>query len=165
MEEAISGCKKQFSVNVPGKPKADTIILNIPAGTSDNTNMKLRGRGRPGPNGQNGDLNINIRIEPHEYFKLKDSDIIIEVAVTFTEAVFGAKVLIPTPDGKKIRISIPQGCKNESRLTIKGKGLIKNGIKGNLIAIIKIDVPTNLTDKQTNVLKKYAKIEEKGVRP
>lgn len=165
LEEAVLGCKKNFTIKIPGKSKADSLSLKVPAGCMSGTKMRLKGQGKQKPNGDSGDLIVAINIEPHDYFEVDEKNILINVPVTFTEAALGEKIEIPTPDGKKIRIKIPAGTKCGAKLTIKGAGLKpSNKTPGNLIVKINIEVPKKLDKKQEKALKDYAKVENKEVR-
>lgn len=160
-EEAFEGCKKKFSVRIPGKDKADSLSLKIPAGCQDGTKMRLKGQGKPNGAGGNGDLIVVIHVLPHQHFIMDGKNVSLKVPVTFCEAALGAKIEIPTPEGKKIRISIPSGTKNGAKLTIKGKGVAGTG---NLIANLELIVPKKMDGKQKKALENYSKIEDKGVR-
>ena len=121
-DEAFNGGEEQFSVRIPGKNKPDSISLNVPAGCSDGTKLRLKGQGKPNPSGAAGDLIVEIHILPHSYFSMDGKNVIVDVPVTYSEAVLGEKVEVPTPDGKKIRIRVPKGTQSGAKLTIKGKG-------------------------------------------
>lgn len=164
-DEAFNGCKKQFSVRVPGKQRAESLALKIPKGCKEGTKLRLKGQGKPDPFGGSGDLICVIHIDKHPYFEMDGKDVVVNVSVTFSEAALGEKVEIPTPDGKRLRIRVPKGTQNGSKLTIKGKGVVKqNGEHGNLIAKINVVVPEKLSRTQEKKLKEYAKVENKEVR-
>ena len=165
-DEAFSGTKKNFSVKVPGKSNADSITLKIPEGCGEGTKLRLKGQGKPNPMGGNGDLICEIHILPHKYFSLDGKNVIVDVPVTLSEAALGEKVEVPTPDGKKLRIKVPKGCQSGTKLTVKGKGAKKRGGGfGDLIAQINVVVPKTLDKKQEKIMKEYAEVEDKGVRP
>lgn len=165
-EEAYRGTKTTFTVKVPGHKKSSSISLNIPSGCAEGTKLKLKGQGKPLPTGGNGDLIIEVHIKPHEYFEVDGKNVVVNVPVTFSEAVLGEKVEIPTPDGKRVRIKVPKGAQNGTKLTIKGKGMPKKlGNYGNLIAKINVVIPDDLSKAQLSKLKAYSKVESKEVRP
>ena len=165
-EEAFHGTKKNFSVRIPGKPKADSISLKIPEGCSEGAKLRLKGQGKPNPMGGNGDLICEIHIEPHRFFQLVGKNVEVKVPVTACEAALGDKVEVPTPDGKKLRIRVPKGTQSGTKLTVKGKGARKrNGSFGDLIVKIEVVVPKKLTKEQEKKLKAYSVVEDKGVRP
>lgn len=161
----MNGCNKRFRVNIAGKGKADTLNLKIPAGTLDGSKMRLKGQGKPLSNGTNGDLIVEIHVDNDDRFKLDNADVIMDVPVTFCEACFGTKIEIVCPQGDRVRIKIPEACKNGTKLTIKDRGFKKkNGGFGKLIAVINVEVPKKLNSKQKKALKAYEKLEEKEVR-
>lgn len=165
-DEAYNGAKKKFSIQIPGKNGIDSISLKLPQGCADGSKLKLKGRGKPAPDGTFGNLIIEVHVLPHKYFSFDEKDIILNLPITFSEATLGTKVEIPTPDGKKLRVRIPKGTQNGSKLTIKGAGAHKkNGTKGNLIAVVEIAIPKDLNKKQKSILEKYSDVEDKGVRP
>ena len=165
-EEAFHGTKKNFSVRIPGKPKADSISLKIPEGCSEGAKLRLKGQGKPNPMGGNGDLICEIHIEPHRFFQLVGKNVEVKVPVTACEAALGDKVEVPTPDGKKLRIKVPAGTQSGTKLTVKGKGAKKRGGGfGDLIVKIEVVVPKKLTKEQEKKLKAYSEVEDKGVRP
>lgn len=165
-DEACAGGTKKFKVRIPGKPKADSISLKIPAGCAEGTKLRLKGQGKNSPLGENGDLIVEVHIQPHEYFSMEGNNVIVRVPVTVCEASLGDKVEVPTPDGKRIRIKVPSGTQSGTMLTVKGKGAKKrNGSFGDLIVKIEVVVPKKLTKEQEKKLKAYSKVEDKGVRP
>lgn len=163
--EAICGCKKTFTVNTPGKSKPETITLKIPAGTADGTKMKLKGRGQIGFDGSKGNLILVIKVDSDGTFRMDSSDVLINVPITISEAVLGSKIEIPTPQGERIRINVPSGCKHGAKLKIKAKGAKKrNGEMGDLVAVLNIEVPNTLNAQQRSAMKAYGSVENKGVR-
>ena len=165
-EEAFHGAKKNFSVRIPGRPKADSISLKIPEGCPEGAKLRLKGQGKPSPYGGNGDLICEIHISPHRFFQLVGKNVEVKVPVTFCEASLGDKVEVPTPDGKKLRIKVPAGTQSGTKLTVKGKGAKKRGGSfGDLIVKIEVVVPKKLTKEQEKKLKAYSEVEDKGVRP
>ena len=164
--EAFMGCKKKFSVRIPGRPKAESISLKIPEGCPEGAKLRLKGQGKPNPMGGNGDLICEIHIASHPYFQLDGKNVIVNVPVTACEATLGDKIEVPTPDVKKLRIKVPAGTQNGTKLTVKGKGARKrNGSFGDLIVMIEVVIPNKLNKKQEKKLKEYSAVEDKGVRP
>lgn len=153
-------------MRIPGKVKADSISLKIPESCPEGAKLRLKGQGKPSPFGGNGDLICEIHIKPHPYFCLDGKNVIVKVPVTLCEAALGDKIEIPTPAGAKLRIKVPKGTQNGTKLTIKGKGAKKrNGGFGDLIAEIEVVIPKELNRKQEKKLKEYSDVENKEVRP
>ncbi|MDO5329366.1 MAG: DnaJ domain-containing protein [Coriobacteriia bacterium] len=143
VEEAYSGANKKFSISGAG-----SISLKIPAKTKDGTKFRLKGQGQNG-----GDLIVITRVSPHPYFKIEDGNLIIDTPVTICEACLGGKIEVPTPDGKRVRINVPAGCKNGAKLKVK-----------DIYVRLNVVVPKKLNRKQKKVMEEYAKLEDKGVR-
>ena len=85
--------------------------------------MRFKGKGGPGENGgAAGDLLITTKIEPHPYYTRKGADVLMDVPVSVAEAALGASVVVPAPDGTKVRVRVPAGTQDDTVLTVKGKG-------------------------------------------
>jgi molecular chaperone DnaJ len=126
--------------------------VKIPAGAKDGTRIRLKGKGEAGMNGgPPGDLYVVTRVTPSETFKRRGSaDLEVELAVTYTEAALGANVEVPTPYGERLSVKVPAGSETGRLLKLKGHGApkLKGGGKGDLIARVKVTVPTKLSKKQ-----------------
>lgn len=130
--------------------KQRTITVNIPAGVDNGQMLNMQNEGNAGYNGgPNGNLILVFRVKPHPLFTRKGNDLFFELPITLTQAVFGDTVEIPTLD-KPVSIEIPAGTKNNTNIKIKGKGVkdLRRNVYGDIIAIIKIDVPKNIGLKQ-----------------
>lgn len=118
-----------------------TIDLKLPNGVEDGTKIRLAGKGHPGPAG-NGDAIVTISIAPHRFFRRDGSNIRLELPVTLREAVLGAKVKVPTPEGP-VMMTIPRGSSSGRVLRLKGRGFTgKNGSRGDELVTIEIDLPS-----------------------
>ena len=117
-----------------------TIDLKLPKGIEDGTKIRLGGQGQEGPGG-NGDAIITIEISPHRAFVRDGADIRLTLPVTLKEAVLGAKVKVPTPDGP-VMLSVPKGSSSGKSLRIKGRGFSdKDGKRGDQLVQLAIDLP------------------------
>lgn len=118
-----------------------SLNVKIPAGVSDGERIRLKGQGAPAQGvGTHGDLYLRIRLIPHPLFDIEGHNLILNLPVAPWEAALGAKITLPTLNGK-INLTIPPNSQSGQRLRIKGKGLIsKNGV-GDLFAILKIVNP------------------------
>lgn len=118
-----------------------TIDLKLPAGVETGTQMRLPGKGEPGPGG-NGDATVTIEIKPHAFFRRDGSDIRLDLPVTLVEAVSGAKVKVPTPDGP-VMMAVPAGSSSGRVLRLKERGFSrKDGTRGDLLVSLQIDLPS-----------------------
>jgi DnaJ-class molecular chaperone len=108
----------------------------------DGTRIRLAGRGEQGPAGA-GDAIITVALEPHRFFTRDCRDIRLTLPVTLQEAVLGAKVKVPTPDGA-VMLTVPKGSTSGKVLRIKGRGWSeKGGTRGDQLVTLAIDVPAN----------------------
>lgn len=171
-EEAFTGCEKNISVRTPGKPDATRITVPIPAGAVEGARVRIKSKGGEGTNGGDaGDLLITLKIQPHDYFSRSGSDVVIEVPVTVDEAALGAAVIVPAPDGSRLRVKVPAGSQEGAVITIPDKGApkVKAAGTGNLVITVHVVVPKTLTEAQRDALQAYraasAEATEKSVRP
>jgi len=119
-----------------------TIDLKLPKGVDDGTKIRLAGKGDPGPAG-NGDAIVTISIQPHSFFKRDGNDIRLNLPVTLKEAVLGAKVKVPTPEGP-VMMTIPKGSSSGRVLRLKGRGFTgKTGTRGDELVTMEIHIPAS----------------------
>ena len=148
--------------------KKRKLSVNIPRGVDDGTRIRLGGEGEAGENGgPSGDLYVFISINDNEFFKRSDADLLSEVPIDFVTAALGGQIEVPTPDGKKIRISIPEGCQNNRQFRLKGKGMpvLQTNRLGDLYVEIRVEIPTKLNEKQKRILKEFSEINKKNTSP
>ena len=144
------------------------LSVNIPQGVDDGTRIRLGGEGEAGENGgPSGDLYVFISVLPNEFFKRQDADLLCEIPVDFVLAALGGDIDVPSPDGKKLRISIPEGCQNERQFRLKGKGMpvLQSKRYGDLFVEIHVEIPKNLNKKQIALLKEFEKEASKNNSP
>ena len=124
-----------------------TLKVKIPVGVADGERIRLKGQGGVGQ-GQapNGDLYLHVRLVPHPLFDVEAHNLILSVPIAPWEAALGVKVTIPTLTGK-ISLNIKPNSQNGQKLRIKGKGLRRKTGSGDLIAVLKIVMPEESTDK------------------
>ena len=138
--------------------KRKTIKVNIPAGIDHGQTISLRGQGNAGKNGgPAGDLLITVMVQPHELFRRDGVDVFCEAPITFTQAVLGAELEIPTIDGK-VKYSIPEGTQTGTVFRLKGKGIpVLNGRgRGDQYVTVTIETPRNLNKEQKEALRKFS---------
>ena len=149
-EKACSTCR--------GKGVEKEVVtrkIKIPAGVETGQGLIVRDGGDAGENdGVYGDLYIFITVKEHEIFKRNGNDIYCEVPIGMTTAVLGGEVEVPTIDGKS-KIKIPEGTQNGKVFRLREKGINHSGRRGSEIITIKVETPTNLTDKQKKILEEF----------
>ena len=152
----IDGVKgTTIKVNLNGKE----VSVNIPAGVNDGQKIKLRGKGQASPNGgEAGDLIITCNIKPHPVFTRDGNNIRVSVPVTYTEAVLGATILVPTLGGEPVKLKVAPGTPNGRVLRVKGRGVVTNKHEGDLLATVEIAVPSHVSDKAKKALEAFEEL-------
>lgn len=118
-----------------------TIDLKLPKGVEDGTKIRLAGKGEAGPAG-NGDAIVTISIAAHPFYAREGNDIRLRLPVTLKEAVLGAKVKVPTPEGP-VMMTIPKGSSSGRVLRLKGRGFTaRGGARGDELVTVEIDIPS-----------------------
>ena len=117
-----------------------TVDLKLPNGVDSGTKIRLAGQGQPGPAG-NGDAIVTIEVAPHPFFTRDGKDIRLNLPISLKEAVLGAKVKAPTPEGP-VMLSVPKGASSGKVLRLKGRGFTdKSGKRGDQLVTLSIEVP------------------------
>ena len=138
--------------------KRKTIKVTIPAGIDHGQTISLRGQGNAGKNGgPAGDLLITVMVRPHELFRREGCDVFCEAPITFSQAVLGAKLKIPTIDDS-VEYSIPEGTQTGAVFRLRGKGIpVLNGRgRGDQYVTVVIETPRGLNREQKEALKKFS---------
>jgi molecular chaperone DnaJ len=134
------------------------IVAVVPPGVDERSQIRLSGEGEAGPlGGPRGDLYIALRIKPHEHFHRQDNDILYELPINIAQAALGAEVTIPTLEGEET-LEIQPGTQHGRTYRLRGKGvpyLRRNG-RGDQIVIVRVVVPTHLTEEQCELLEELA---------
>lgn len=134
--EAALGKDKEIEM-----PNGKILNMKIPPGTTDKTVLRLKGQGAPGVGGgANGDALIRVLIQPHPYFTRSGNDILMDVPITLKEAVLGAKITIPTLEGK-VSVKVPANSTTGSVLRLRGKGIKTKEKTGDLLVTVLVALP------------------------
>ena len=158
IEDAYYGLTKKIALRtVDGSMK--TFSVKVPSGIRNNEKIRLIGQGKEGQNGgKNGDLFIRINIENNEKFKLDGCDLKTDLFLTPWEAALGTKTQIDSID-EEVALYIPAGMQSGEKLTIPQKGYKDGkGARGNLIAEVKIMVPTKMKKEEKELFEKMSEI-------
>ncbi|MFC6669325.1 DnaJ C-terminal domain-containing protein [Marinobacterium aestuariivivens] len=149
LEDTLSEESKPISFEVPQVDASGHLVqkrrrlnVRIPAGVVDGERIRLKGQGAPGlQGGTPGDLYLRIRLVPHPLFDVEGHNLIITVPLTPWEAALGARIQVPTLNGR-IQLKIPPSSQTGQRLRIRGKGLPgRGGARGDLYAVLKVVMP------------------------
>jgi len=157
-------CESCGGVGVVTRPKK--VKLRIPAGVSDGSRLRFKGKGEPGQSGGTpGDLFVVTRVSKHPFFGRKNSDITLELPITFSEAALGTEVEIPTIDGR-VRLKIPAGTQSGKTFRLRGKGAprLKGKGNGDMLVTVRVSVPEKLNKKQRELIERLSQIEQKEIR-
>jgi molecular chaperone DnaJ len=133
--------------------------VSIPAGVDNGMQIRLPGEGQPGTNGgPNGNLFLAVDVRPHEYFKRKGEDIILDIDINIAQAVLGADIPVPTVDAKDETLTIPAGTQPGKVFNMRGRGVprIRQGGRGDQRVIVNVDIPKKLSAEQRELFEKLA---------
>ena len=150
------------------KQTSKKISVTIPKGVDDGTRIRLAGKGEAGNRGgTTGDLYLFINIVSHNLFKRSDENLFFEFPISVADAALGTTIEIPTIDGGKAKIKIPDGTQNGKQFRLKGKGMpfMRRGDYGDLYVQVKTEVPVYLNKKQRELLEQFRKIENEKSNP
>jgi len=161
LEEAYVGSSVEIEItnhkNISSKQN-----IRIPAGIKHGMTLRLAGAGHhhieelpP------GDLLVNIQITPHSIFTVVDYNLIMEEKISMIEAVFGKEIEVTTLAGKTLKLEIPKGTQPNHKIRLKGKGmpvLNRKDVFGDLYIIVNVEIPTNITQKQRDLLSEFNEV-------
>lgn len=147
LEDAHRGTT--INLDVTHEDGTRTLAVTVPAGVTDGQRLRLRGKGGPGRNGgPAGDIYLHITLAPHAVFRPDGHDLVFDLALAPWEAALGAEVEVPTLDGR-VLLTVPQGTQSGRKLRLRGRGMATgHGARGDLYAIVHIDVPATLTARE-----------------
>jgi molecular chaperone DnaJ len=155
-KEAVFGTTLELKLSTDGG-KPQTITARVPAGVNDGAKIRVKGKGAPGEAGP-GDLFILLHVKPHPVFSRKAENILLTLPVTFVEATLGADIKVPTLDGEEVTVRIAPGTPNGRTLRVKGRGIKKGSVTGDLLATIDVQVPQKIDGEASEALKKFAEV-------
>ncbi|MDX2240933.1 MAG: DnaJ C-terminal domain-containing protein [Leptolyngbyaceae cyanobacterium bins.302] len=150
LAEAFNGVQKRLQVG------NEVIDVRIPAGAKPNSKIRVRGKGRFSPyyTSQRGDLYLIVDIKPHSFFQFEGENLVCEVPIAPDEAVLGAQVEVPTPDGS-VTVNIPAGIRSGQSLRLRGKGWRSpKGDRSDQIVKVTIQPPKDLTPIERDLYEK-----------
>lgn len=139
--------------------KNKDIEVTIPAGVDTGNQLRISGKGEAGVNGgPNGDIYLEFYVRKHPIFERDDNDIYLDMPITITDAVLGAKIEVPTLYGT-VKVSVPAGSLSGDKLRIKGKGIadVNNGRKGDMYIVLNVITPKKLSRDQKKLFESLAK--------
>ncbi len=140
--------------------RPEKFTVRIPAGVRDRGRLRIPGKGITNGTGKKGDLHIRIHVQPHRFFRRDGDDIHLDVPITITEAALGARITVPTVDGKAT-LRIPRGTQSGQTMRLRNKGVKhpKGGGRGDQFVHIQIQVPKQLDERTRRLLEELRTLE------
>jgi len=142
--------------------KKKTVSLKIPAGVDNGARMRLSGEGEGGRrSGHPGDLYVFLYIESHDYFQREGLNIYLKLPISMTQASLGCKPSVPTVHGEE-KITIPAGTQSGQQFVMTGEGVdsLRGKKRGDMIVVVDVVIPANLSERQKELLEEFAELEE-----
>ena len=133
------------------------ILINIPAGINDGTQLRLWGQGQPGSGGgPSGDLIVKVNVGRHRFFERRGKDVYCKVPINIAQATLGSKIRVRTIDGR-VDLRIPPGTQSGTKFRLRGRGVEVNGTRGDQYVEVLVDVPKKMSEEQRRLMEKFAK--------
>jgi len=140
----------------------------VPAGVEDGMRLRVAGQGEAGENGApSGDLYCDVHVKPHPIFQRQGSDVVCELPVSFAQVALGCEIDVPTLKGTITKVKIPKGAQYGDTIPVKGEGLpsMQGWGKGSLLVRVVVETPVRLTEKQEELLREFASMENSNLSP
>jgi len=149
--------------------KERTLAVDIPPGVEEGTRIRLAGEGQAGlGGGPNGDLYLFVSLKPHPLFQRDGHDLYCRAPVSLVTAALGGGIEVPTLDGGRARVSIPEGAQSGRQFRLRGKGmpvLRGGGLSGDLYVEVVVETPVKLSKTQKELLRAFEKDCAPGCQP
>jgi molecular chaperone DnaJ len=145
-----------------------TLSVNIPPGVEDGTRIRLAGEGEAGVRGgPTGDLYIFLSIGSHPFFQRDGADLHCRVPISMVAAALGGEFEVPTIDGGKTRVKVPEGTQSGRRFRLHGKGMpvLRSKQSGDMYVQVIVETPQNLTKKQRDLLAEFDRLSSRDTQP
>lgn len=138
-------------------PSGNSVKVKIPAGVADGQKIRIRAKGHASPDGgEPGDVVLTVTVGKHPVFERDGLNVRLVVPVTFTEAVLGATIEVPTVEGETVKLKVAPGTPSGRILRVKGRGVKTAKGDGDLLAEVMVAVPTHLDAEATKALEEFA---------
>ena len=143
--------------------KEKSLSVNIPAGVETGTRIRLAGEGEAGlRGGPTGDLYIFIEVRNHALFERDGNNLFCRVPVSMTAAALGGEIEVPTIDGGRSRVKVPEGSQSGRQMRLRGKGMpaLRGGAAGDMLIELAVETPVKLTSRQRELLKEFEELSQ-----
>lgn len=158
LEEAAAGGAREITITDPATGRRKTLRVQIPAGVRTGQRIRLGGQGEAAPDGgKPGDLYLVVELLPHPTFRLDGDRLYTQLDITPWEAALGGEAEVATLTGR-IRVRIPAGSSTGKKIRLAGKGLANAGVAGDLIAELRVVVPTELSDEERDLYQQLSDV-------
>ena len=152
-KESIFGTTLELNLSSGGKKQ--NITARVPAGVNDGAKIRVKGKGAEGEAGP-GDLFILLTVKPHPIFSRKGENLLLTLPVTFAEATLGADIKVPTLSGDDVTVRLAAGTPTGRVLRVKGRGIKKGAVTGDLLVTIEVQVPRRADGDAEKAIKAFA---------
>ncbi len=145
--------------------KEKSLSVNIPAGVETGTRIRLAGEGEAGMRGgPTGDLYIFIEVKDHALFERENTNLFCRVPVSIATAALGGEIEVPTIDGGRSRVKVPEGSQSGRQMRLRGKGMpaLRGGTTGDMFIELAVETPVKLTARQREILREFDKLSEEN---
>jgi len=143
--------------------KEKSLSVNIPAGVETGTRIRLAGEGEAGMRGgPTGDLYIFIEVKDHPLFERESTNLYCRVPVSIATAALGGEIEVPTIDGGRSRVKVPEGSQSGRQMRLRGKGMpaLRGAATGDMFIELSVETPVKLTARQREILKEFDQLSE-----
>lgn len=167
LAQALTGSTLHLALQEGGAQRE--LEVTVPAGVRAGQKLRLRGKGGRGQAGaEDGDLYLHIRFAPHPRFRLDQQDLYFDLALSPWEAMLGADITVPTLDGEVV-LTVPPGTGSGKKLRLRARGMPQGPgpalARGDMYALVRIDVPPQTTAEERKLLEELARISSFTPRP
>ncbi len=160
-QQACSGC-----AGLGVTARSEAVAVRVPAGVADGARVRVAEKGHAGRRGgRPGDLYITVRVAPHALFERDGDDLRIVVPIAVFEAALGAKIDVPTIDGRA-RLRIPPGTQSGQRFRLHGRGAPspRDGRPGDLVVEVRLLLPKVLDERSKELMREFGRLNAENVR-
>ena len=144
--------------------RSESVLVEVPAGVRDGLRLRLAQRGHAGRHGgATGDLYVTVNVQEHHFYRREGDDLVCTIPVAVHEAVLGARIELPLPDGGA-RLRIPAGTQSGQRLRVPGRGVPTATGRGDLIVETRLVLPQVVDDRSRQLIEQFGRLNQDDVR-
>jgi curved DNA-binding protein len=167
LAQALRGSTLHMELTYQGQQR--TLEVTLPAGVRAGQKLRLRGQGGKGQRGgEDGDFYLHIAFNPHPHFRVDQQDLYFDLALSPWEAMLGADITVPTLESDVV-LTVPPGTGSGRQLRLRGRGMPQgpgvNATRGDLYALVRVDVPAHISAEERKLLEELARISTFVPRP